>query len=78
MTSSAQSPQSPQFLTTLKQYLTAPGEGVFTVHTGSERRNSLQSKLFGADAVSEKRVRAMWEQGLDVDCDCMVFMASII
>ena len=64
------------FLTKVKQYLTPPGEGVFTVHTASERRNSLQTKLFGADAVAQKQVRAQWEQGLTQrlpDARCVIF-----
>jgi agmatinase len=66
----------PSFFAAMKQYLTPPGEGVFTVHTGSERRNSLQAKLFGSDAVAQKRVRAMWEQGLEADlpkAKCVIF-----
>jgi agmatinase len=64
------------FLSKIKQYLTAPGEGVFTVHTASERRNSLQSKLFGAEAVAQKQVRSKWEHGLqDVlpEAQCVLF-----
>jgi agmatinase len=60
----------------IKQYLTPPGEGVFTVHTASERRNSLQTRLYGAQAVADKQVRSLWEQGLSQDlptAQCVLF-----
>lgn len=59
-----------------RQYLTPPGEGVFTVHTASERRNSLQSRLFGAQAVADKTVRSLWESSLEKElpqADCLLF-----
>lgn len=52
------------FLDKVQQYLVPPGEGVFTVHTGSERRNSLQTRVFGAQAVADKTVRQQWVGGL--------------
>jgi agmatinase len=76
MTTPPLPPTQTAFLATLKQYLVPPGEGVFTVHTGSDRRKSLQAKLFGQQAVAENQVRALWEQGLAVDlpqAQCVIF-----
>ncbi len=53
-----------EFLSKIKHYLTPPGEGVYTVHTASEKRLNLQKKLYGIEAVAEKRVRAIWEESL--------------
>jgi agmatinase len=64
MTTSSLPESSAQFIGNLKQYLVPPGEGVFTVHTGSERRNSLQTRLYGGQAVQDKTVRLLWEQSL--------------
>jgi agmatinase len=44
--------------------MTPPGEGVFTVHTGSEKKINLQRKMYGVDVVKEKRVREIWEESL--------------
>ena len=33
-----------EFISKLKHYLVPPGEGVFTVHTASDKRESLQKK----------------------------------
>lgn len=54
-----------EYISKIKHYLVPPGEGVFTVHTASENRNSLQTKLYGEAAVTEKRVRAIWEESLE-------------
>lgn len=54
-----------EFISKLKLYLTPPGEGVYTVHTGADKKNSLQKKLFGADAVTSNKTRLLWEQSLD-------------
>lgn len=53
-----------EYISKLKHYLVPAGEGVFTVHTASDKRESLQRKLYGPDAVKEKRVREIWEQSL--------------
>jgi agmatinase len=53
-----------EFISKLKHYLVPAGEGVFTVHTARDKRDSLQSKMFGAEALKENRVREIWEQGL--------------
>lgn len=58
-------PTRNEFLSKIKHYLTPPGEGVFTVHTGSDKKLNLQKKMFGPDAVKENRVRAMWEKSLE-------------
>lgn len=57
-------PSRNEFISKLKHYLVPPGEGVFTVHTASDKRESLQRKLYGPDAVKDKRVREIWEQSL--------------
>lgn len=54
-----------EFLSKLKHYLTPPGEGVFTVHTASDKRALLQKKMYGPEAVAENRVRAIWEESLE-------------
>lgn len=54
-----------EFLSKIKHYLTPPGEGVFTVHTASDKRENLQKKLYGADAVANKKVREIWEMSLE-------------
>ncbi len=54
-----------EFLSKIKHYMTPPGEGVFTVHTASDKRQSLQKKMYGPDAVAHKRVRAIWEESLE-------------
>lgn len=76
MTTPIASEQLARFHVNLKQYLTPPGEGVFTVHTGSERRNSLQTRLYGAQAVADRQVRLQWEQSLSQGlpaAQCVVF-----
>ena len=59
------SPSRHEFISKIKHYLTPPGEGVFTVHTASDKRIHLHNKMFGPEAVKEKRVRAIWEESLD-------------
>ncbi len=54
-------------LQTLSACLCPPGEGVYTVHTGRERRNALQEKLFGAAAVSNGGVRQAWLTQLETE-----------
>ncbi len=49
-----------EFLAKIKHYLVPPGEGVFTIHTASEKRKLLQKKLYG-----EGNVKNLWEQSLD-------------
>lgn len=44
--------------------MTPPGEGVFTVHTAQDKRQNLQRRIYGAEAVAEKRVREIWEESL--------------
>jgi agmatinase len=66
----------PEFIATVKQLLCPPGEGVFTVHTASDKRKSLQSKIFGAAAVAGNQVRQSWEAGLSGDlpqAQCVIF-----
>lgn len=53
-----------EFLSKIKLYMTPPGEGVFTVHTASDKRINLQKKMYGPEAVSENRVRTLWEESL--------------
>lgn len=69
-------PSRQEFISKLKHYLTPPGEGVFTVHTASDKRESLQKKLYGIDAVKEKRVRAIWEESFNATlpaAKCVIF-----
>jgi agmatinase len=44
--------------------MTPPGEGVYTVHTGSDKKKNLHTKMYGPDAVKENKVRAIWEESL--------------
>jgi agmatinase len=44
--------------------MTPPGEGVFTIHTASDKRINLQKKMYGPEAIKEQRVRAIWEESL--------------
>lgn len=53
-----------EFLSKILHYMVPPGEGVFTVHTASEKGEQLQKKIYGPLAVKEKRVRALWEESL--------------
>lgn len=46
----------------LKQLLCPPGEGVYTVHTGKERRLQLQEKLY--QTTSDSKIRKSWEKSL--------------
>lgn len=57
-------PSRHEFLSKIKLYLTPPGEGVFTVHTASDKRINLQKKIYGPEAIKENRVRAIWEESL--------------
>lgn len=57
-------PSRNEFLSKIKLYMTPPGEGVFTVHTASDKRIHLQTKMFGPEAVATKKVRAIWEESL--------------
>ena len=57
-------PSRNEFLSKLKHYLAPPGEGVFTVHTAKDKRDHLQKKMYGPDAVQNNRVREIWEQSL--------------
>lgn len=54
-----------EFLSKVKYYLAPPGEGVFTVHTAAEKRAQLQTKLYGENAVTQNRVRTIWEESLN-------------
>ena len=58
-------PSRNEFLSKIKHYLTPPGEGVFTVHTASDKKLNFQKKLFGANTVKENGVRMMWEKSLE-------------
>jgi len=65
-----------EFLSKIKHYMTPPGEGVFTVHTASDKRQNLQKKMYGPDAVTQNRVRAIWEESLDKTLplsNCVIF-----
>jgi len=53
-----------EFISKIKHYMTPPGEGVFTVHTAADKRNNLQKRIYGAEAVAQKKVREIWEQSL--------------
>ena len=53
-----------EFLSKIKLYMTPPGEGVFTIHTGADKRLNLQRKLYGPEVVAENRVRQVWEESL--------------
>lgn len=69
-------PSRAEFLAKTKHYLVPPGEGVFTVHTASDKRENLQRKLFGPDAVKDKRVRELWEKSLETtlpQAKCVIF-----
>ncbi len=54
-----------EFLSKVKLYLKPPGEGVYTVHTASDKKNSLLKKLFGQEAVQTNKVIELWEKSLD-------------
>ncbi|MGZ3790428.1 MAG: arginase family protein, partial [Bacteriovorax sp.] len=54
-----------EFLSKIKYYMVPPGEGVFTVHTASDKRHNLQKKMYGPEAVAQNRVRAIWEESLE-------------
>ena len=54
-----------EFLSRIKLYMTPPGEGVFTIHTASDKRINLQKKMYGPEAIKEQRVRAIWEESLN-------------
>lgn len=45
----------------IKLYLTIPGNGVFTVHTAKEKKNSLYRKLYG----TTDNIQVVWEQSLE-------------
>lgn len=65
-----------EFISKLKHYLVPAGEGVFTVHTASDKRENLQKKMYGTDAVANKRVREVWEQSLTTtlpQSKCVIF-----
>ena len=49
-------------LNDLKKLLCPPGEGVYTVHTGKERRLLLQEKLY--QTTNDKKIRNSWEKSL--------------
>lgn len=53
-----------EFISKCKHYLVPPGEGVFTVHTAKDKRDNLQKKLFGAEALAQNKIRDIWEQSL--------------
>lgn len=57
-------PSRLEFLSKVKHYLTPPGEGVFTVHTAKDKRDNLQKKMYGDEALANNRVRAIWEESL--------------
>jgi agmatinase len=69
-------PSRNEFLSKIKLYMTPPGEGVYTVHTGSEKRINLQKKMYGPEAVAAKKVRAIWEESLTATLPlskCVIF-----
>lgn len=53
-----------EFLERMKLYLTLPGEGVFTVHTGSGKKTLLQKKIYGEDVVNASQQREVHEKNL--------------
>lgn len=69
-------PSRNEFLSKIKLYLTPPGEGVFTVHTASDKRINLHKKMYGPEAVAQNRVRAIWEESLEKTlplAKCVIF-----
>lgn len=54
-----------EFTAKMKHYLAPPGEGVFTVHTGSDKRANLQKKLFGEGAFNNHKIKEIWEESLE-------------
>jgi agmatinase len=54
-----------EFTERMKLYLTPPGEGVFTVHTGADKKQLLQKKLFTEEVVIKNEVRSVWENNLE-------------
>ena len=57
-------PSRNEFFSKIKLYMTPPGEGVFTVHTASDKKFNLQKKMYGPEAVAENKVRSIWEESL--------------
>lgn len=57
-------PSRNEFFSKIKLYMTPPGEGVFTVHTASDKKINLQKKMYGPEVVAENRVRSIWEESL--------------
>lgn len=54
-----------EFLERIKLYLCPPGEGVYTVHTAREKRESVQKKMYGEEALQENRIRSIWERSVE-------------
>lgn len=54
-----------EFIERMKLYLAPPGEGVYTVHTAKEKRNSVQKKMFGEEAVLQNKIKSIWEKSLE-------------
>lgn len=61
MTNVTHTPSWNEFKQKMKLYLTAPGNGVFTVHTGQDKKNRLFKKLYG----STEKVQELWEKSLE-------------
>lgn len=51
------------YLKLIKNYLCPPGDGVFTVHTAKENKDSLRSRLYGT--TKEEDVIRKWKSSLD-------------
>lgn len=69
-------PSRNEFISKLKHYLTPAGEGVFTIHTAKDKRDNLQKKMFGPEAVEQNRVHEIWEQSLTnalPQAKCVIF-----
>ncbi len=64
MSQISKTPSRSEFLSKIKLYMTPPGDGVYTVHTGKDLKTRLQNKMYGPDAVKNNNVRALWEESL--------------
>jgi agmatinase len=54
-----------EFLSKIKLYLRPPGEGVYTVHTGADKKKLLQKKIFGFEAIQSNSITKLWESSLE-------------
>jgi agmatinase len=49
---------------TFTQILCPPGDGVYTVNTAKDKKESLQKKIYGEEAVKDGEVKKHWENSL--------------